>query len=141
MGITSHPPQGSVVTVSFDKGFKNPEMDKTRLAIVLSPNIRARVKLVTVVPLSLTAPENVLPFHKQIDVPFRIPPEWGRANRWIKGDMVNAVGFHRVNLLRLGKDRRGIRIYQFETLPEEMFRDVRRCVLHGLGLSTLTKHL
>lgn len=141
MAIKSHPPQGSVVTVNYDQGFKNPEMDKKRLAVVLSPNIRARIKLVTVVPLSLTAPQKVLPFHQQIDVPFELPTDWGRANRWIKGDMVNAVGFHRVDLLSLGKNRNGDRIYQFDVLPEEMFKTVRRCVLHGMGLSALTKHL
>jgi len=141
MAIREHPPQGSVITVNYDKGFKNPEMDKLRLAVVLSPNIKARVKLVTVVPLSLTAPQKVLPFHKQIDIPFDLPREWGKANRWIKGDMVNAVGFHRVDFLRLGKTHLGKRIYQFNVLPEEMLRDVRRCVLHGMGLSALTKHL
>ena len=141
MAIISHPPQGSIVTVDYDKGFKVPEMVKRRLAVVLSPNIRARINLVTVVPLSLTAPENVLPFHKQIDIPFDLPQDWEKANRWIKGDMVNAVGFHRVDLLLLGKDTYGKRIYQFQALPEAMFNDVKRCVLHGLGLSKLTKHL
>ncbi len=70
MAILSHPPQGAVVTVDYGPGFKNPEMDKLRLAVVLSPDIKARVKLVTVVPLSLTPPDVVLPFHKQIDIPF-----------------------------------------------------------------------
>ncbi|TNE38231.1 MAG: type II toxin-antitoxin system PemK/MazF family toxin [Alphaproteobacteria bacterium] len=141
MAIKEHPPQGSVVTVDYRSGFKVPEMDKKRLAVVLSPNIRARVKLVTVVPLSLTAPDKVLPFHKQIDIPFQLPPEWGNRDRWIKGDMVNAVGFHRVDLLRLGKDRNGKRIYQMSILPDEMLKEVRKCVLHGMGLSSLTKHL
>lgn len=116
-------------------------MDKKRLAIVLSPDIRARIKLVTVVPLSLTPPQKILPFHKQIDIPFVLPKEWGNVTRWIKGDMVNAVGFHRVDLLRLGKDRDGRRIYQLEVLPDALFTEVRRCVLHGMGLSALTKHL
>jgi mRNA interferase MazF len=141
MSILFHPLRGSIVTVSFDKGFKNPEMDKTRLAVVLSPAIKARVKLVTVVPLSLTAPENVLPFHKQIDIPFVIPQPWGNMPRWIKGDMINAVGFHRVDLLRLGKDGAGNRIYQTTVLDEKLFKIVRRCVLHGMGMSDLTKHL
>lgn len=141
MSITSHPPQGSVVTVDYDKGFMVPEMDKKRLAIVLSPDIRARVKLVTIVPLSLSPPKNILPFHKQIDIPFSLPRKWGNVTRWIKGDMVNAVGFHRVDLLRVGKGRDGTRIYQLDVLPDDLFREVRRCVLHGMGLSALTKHL
>ena len=141
MSIKFHPPRGSVVTVDFDKGFKNPEMDKTRLAIVLSPAIKARVKLVTIVPLSLTEPQRLMPFHEEINIPFKLPPRWGNQPRWVKGDMVNAVGFHRVNLLRLGKDNSGNRIYQTSVLDNELFKVVKRCVLHGLGLSTLTKHL
>ncbi|MEQ9487534.1 MAG: type II toxin-antitoxin system PemK/MazF family toxin [Alphaproteobacteria bacterium] len=141
MPIRFHPPRGSIVTVDYNNGFKNPEMDKIRLAVVLSPDIKARVKLVTVVPLSLTEPDNILPFHQQIDVPFALPEKWGNRPRWIKGDMVNAVGFHRVDLLRLGKDKNGDRIYQTSVLDDALFTVVKRCVLHGLGLSTLTKHL
>ena len=140
MAIQYHPRRGSIVTVDFGAGFKNPEMDKTRLAVVLSPEIKSRVKLVTIVPLSLTPPETILPFHKQIDIPFDLP-KWGNQTRWIKGDMVNAVGFHRVSLLRFEKDRQGIRSYQTSVLDDELFNVVKRCVLHGMGLSTLTKHL
>jgi mRNA interferase MazF len=141
MAIQFHPPRGSIVTVDYRVGFKNPEMDKVRLAVVLSPAITSRVKLVTVVPLSLTPPDNILPFHKQIDIPFPLPQRWGNQTRWIKGDMVNAVGFHRVDLLRLGKDQAGTRIYQTSILDDALFAVVKRCVLHGMGLSTLTKHV
>ncbi|MGB3721293.1 MAG: type II toxin-antitoxin system PemK/MazF family toxin [Pacificimonas sp.] len=141
MPILSHPPRGCIITVDYDKGFKVPEMVKRRLAVVLSPDIKARVKLITVVPLSLTPPPKILPFHREIDIPFELPREWGQARRWVKGDMVNAVGFHRSDLLRLGKDRTGKRVYQMETLPDPIMTDVRRCVLHGMGLSALTKHL
>lgn len=140
MSIEYHPARGSIVMVDYGKGFKIPEMDKPRLAVVLSPEIRARVKLVTVVPLSLTEPETILPFHKQIDIPFELP-KWGNQPRWIKGDMVNAVGFHRVSLLRFDKDQQGKRTYQTSVLDDDMFKVVKRCVLHGMGLSTLTKYL
>lgn len=140
MAIEYHPARGSIVAVEYDKGFKVPEMDKTRLAVVLSPEIKARVKLVTVVALSLTAPDTILPFHKQIEIPFELP-KWGNQPRWIKGDMVNAVGFHRVSLLRFGKDRQGKRAYQTSVLDDELFTVVKRCVLHGMGLSALTKYL
>lgn len=82
-----------------------------------------------------------MPYHKQIEIPFEMPIEWGSAARWIKGDMVNAVGFHRLDLLRLGKDKQGKRIYQMNPLPDALLKVVRICVLHGMGLSTLTKHL
>lgn len=131
-----------MVTVDYSMGgFKEPEMVKRRLAVVVSPKISARPHLCTVVPLSLTAPDPAMPYHKLIRVPFDLPKEWGDHDRWIKGDMVNAVGFHRVDLLRLGKNAEGKRVYQMAALPDDVMKIVRRCVLHGLGLSALTKHL
>jgi uncharacterized protein YifN (PemK superfamily) len=142
MGISEHPPQGSIVTVNYAMGgFKEPEMVKRRLAIVLTPKITARPHLCTIVPLSLTPPDKEMPYHCRIRIPFELPKEWGDADRWVKGDMVNAVGFHRVDLLRLGKDGSGKRIYQFSCLPEDILRKVRKCVLHGMGMSGLTKYL
>lgn len=141
MSLISYPPQGSIVTVNFNEGFKIPEMTKKRLAIVLSPHIRVRKNLITIVPLSLTPPDPIMPFHKLIDIPFDLPHEWEKKSCWVKGGMVNAVGFHRVDLLRLGKDKNGKRIYQQAVLPPHLFKDVQRCVLHGLGMSPLTKHL
>ena len=141
MPIREHPPQGCIVTVDYSQGFKEPEMVKTRLAVILSPKIKARVRLCTVVPLSLTEPCPVLPFHKEIEIPFALPSRWGQARRWLKGDMVNSVGFHRIDLLRLGKNMAGKRVYQTESLPVDIFKSVRKCVLHGMGLSTLTKFL
>lgn len=82
-----------------------------------------------------------MPYNKKIKIPFELPRSWGDKERWICGDMVNAVGFHRVDLLRLGKDKSGKRVYQMRTLPDELFRTVRQCALHGMGLSSLTKHL
>lgn len=116
-------------------------MVKRRLAVVLSPRIEARPGLCTVVPLSLTEPDPVMPFHTKISIPFDLPNEWGHRERWIKGDMVNAVGFHRIDLLRMGKDRNGKRIYQTKALPTELFKAVQICTLHGMGFSALTKHL
>lgn len=141
MAVDYHPKQGSVVAVNFETGFVPPEMVKLRLAVVLSPAIRQRVGLCTVVPLSTTPPEKTMPYHCKLAVSFRLPPKWGDGERWVKGDMVYAVSLRRVDLLRLGKDANGKRIYQTEVLPPDDFQRVRRCVLHGLGLSNLTKHL
>ena len=141
MAIREHPNPGTIVTVDYGRGFVEPEMVKRRLAIILSPNIKNRPGLCTVVPLSLTEPNPRMPYHAQLDVPFELPEPWGNVPRWIKGDMINAVALHRVNLLRMGRTQDGSRIYQFRTLSSDEMRRVRRCVLHGLGLSGLTKHL
>ncbi|MDU8942816.1 type II toxin-antitoxin system PemK/MazF family toxin [Ovoidimarina sediminis] len=143
VALTYHPSRGSIVTVRFEPGFVPPEMVKRRLAVVLSPAIRNRPGLCTVVPLSTTDPEEgkVMPYHYKFRAGFEMPKEWGDIERWVKGDMVCTVGWHRVDLLRLGKRLDGSRIYQKSTISDADFAQVQRCVLHGLGLSTLTKHI
>jgi hypothetical protein len=59
----------------------------------------------------------------------------------VKGDMVNVVGFHRLDLVRLGKDQDGRRQYLLEPLSDDIIRKIRACMLRALGLSTLTKWL
>ena len=61
--------------------------------------------------------------------------------RNVKGDMVTTVGWHRMDLLLLGKDASGKRIYQTQAIDDADFLRIKRCVLHGMGFSTLTKHL
>ena len=141
MAIKEHPQRGSIVVVDYSQGFREPEMVKRRLAVVLSPKIVNRVKLATVVPLSLTMPDHRMPYHMRLEIPFEMPHKWGNDPRWIKGDMVNSVGFHRIDFLRLGKNRAGTRVYQYSALPDDDFDRVKRCALHGMGLSTLTKHI
>lgn len=128
------------MTVNFEPGFVAPEMVKRRLAIVLSPAIQSRVGVCTVVPLSTTRPNPVMPFHYEFTIPFEMPKDWGNIARWVKGDMVTTVGWHRIDLLRLPKSRVGRRRYQTEAIEADDFLRVRRCVLHGMGFSALTKH-
>jgi len=54
---------------------------------------------------------------------------------------VNAVGFHRLDLMRLGKDRNGKRQYLYTPLSLENITKIRSCVLKAIGLTPLTKHL
>ena len=140
MPIQQHPPQASLVTVNFDEGFRPPEMVKKRLAVVMSKPIQRRVGLCTVIPLSTMPPNHVMPYHEEIDIGFDLPQPWERQC-WVKRDMVMAVGFHRFDLLRFKKARRGTKRYLVRPLDDATFRAVRRCMLHGLDLSVLTKNL
>lgn len=49
--------------------------------------------------------------------------------------MVYTVGFHRLNLIQTGKDHQGKRLYFSQCLGKEQINEIRRCVLHGLGMS------
>jgi mRNA interferase MazF len=55
--------------------------------------------------------------------------------------MVNAVGFHRLDFFRVGKDFSGNRQYHMTPLSSENIKEIRLCVLRAIGLGTLTKHL
>lgn len=141
MAIKEHPPKGTILLCDFTNGFKNPEMDKKRPVVVLTPKIKSRPGLCTVVSLSTSPPDPVMPYHAQIDIPFDLPKDMERKGVWVKGDMVNAVGFHRLDFLFLNKDRSGKRIYQYKVLDEQTMKKVHKSVLHGLGLSSIVKHL
>ena len=115
-------------------------MVKRRLCVVMSKAMGGRDRLVTVVPLSTSAPHHIKPFHLSISIPFELPEKWGQTDRWVKGDMIYSVGFHRVELLRLKKDASG-RSYLTTPLPDPVLHSIQRCVLHGLGMSSLVKHI
>jgi len=141
MAIAEHPAIGTILMCNFDQGFRPPEMVKRRAVVVISPKIRARPGLCTVVALSTTPPNPVMPYHCQLDIRPRLPLPFESDGIWVKGDMINAVGLHRLDLIRCGKDANGKRLYYFDPVSAENLLKIRRCVLHGAGLSTLTKHL
>lgn len=142
MPIQEHPATGTILVCDFTAGFKMPEMVKIRPVVVISPKIVARSGLCTVVPLSTVIPLKLMPYHYELqplDPP--LPPPFDEGPNWIKGDMVVSVGFHRLNLIRMGKASTGERRYRYEVLPPSEMKEIRTCVLRGLGLASLTKHL
>jgi mRNA interferase MazF len=142
MPIREHPILGTVVMCDFNQGFCIPEMVKRRPVVVISPKIANRPGLCTIVCLSTDAPDPVMPYHCQIDLRPRLPaPRWESDGVWIKGDMVYSVAFHRLDLVRLGKDAQGVRKYLLDPLSDDNIRAIRKCVLRSVGLSSLTKHL
>ena len=141
MPIREHPKLGSLLMCDFDQGFREPEMVKRRLVVVLSPKIEAHPGLCTVVALSTTAPNPVMPYHCQIDIHPELPERFQSKQIWVKGDIVCSVGFHRLDLIRTGKDGNGGRNYYYSPLSDSNIKKIRECVLRGIGLSALTKHL
>jgi uncharacterized protein YifN (PemK superfamily) len=141
VSIREHPPLGTVVLCDFNAGFRQPEMVKRRPAVVISPKIVARPYLCTVVALSTDPPDPIMPYHCQIDIRPQLPRPWSSDGVWVKGDMINAVGFHRLDLMRFGKDVTGKRNYLLDPLSEDNIKKIRACVLRAMGLSVLTKNL
>jgi len=129
------------MTCNFDQGFKVPEMVKRRPVVIVSPKITARPGLSTVVALSTLTPNPVMPYHCQIDIRPKLPDHFNSTGVWVKGDMVCAVGFHRLDFIYCGKGNSGKRIYYTQTLGDENLKKIRICILRALGLAALTKHL
>jgi mRNA interferase MazF len=141
MPIQYPPKKGSILRCDYTIGFTKPEMVKKRPVLILSPAIQGRPNLCTVVALSTTPPDQIMPYHMELTLPTRLPyPYHENQTMWVKGDMVNSVGFHRLDLLRYERNH-GKRTYYMHTLPSALLDHVYACVLHGLGLSYLTKHL
>ena len=141
MAIQEHPAIGTVLMCDYETGFIVPEMVKRRPVVVVSPRIMDRPGLCTVVPLSTTAPEPIMQYHCQVDLPQQLPDWMTKNDVWVKGDLVAAVSYKRLDLIRLGKNVNGVRTYCFSTVTPETLKKIRRAVLGGLGLAQLTKHL
>lgn len=139
MSINFHPQRGSILMCDFDQGFKTPEMVKTRPVLVISPPIKLRPNLCTIVALSTTKPEPVMGYHIEITLKTPLPAPF-KSTVWVKGDMVNAVGFHRLNLIRTGRVK-GQRQYYFDVLEKDQLNQVEICILNALNLNYLTKFI
>lgn len=141
MPITFHPPQGTILSCDFKTGFMPPEMVKRRPVIVISPPIKARARLCTVVCLSTTPPEPELAYHFRLQMPEPVPKHWHHGDVWVKADMIYAVSFQRLSWAMLGKGRSGRRLYYRSVVPKDVLAGIQKCILHGIGLGTLTNYL
>jgi uncharacterized protein YifN (PemK superfamily) len=141
MAIEEHPVPGTILFCDFGSSFKPPEMVKRRCVVVISPKIRARPKLCTVVCLSTTPPNPIMDYHCQIDIRPRLPGNLESDAVWVKGDMIYSVGFYRLDLIRLGKNADGKRVYRYDVLADQQMRQIKSCVISALGLRHLTEHI
>lgn len=145
LAIEFHPRPGQILLCDFSQGFKKPEMVKSgRPVIVLTSPLKHSTGLVTIVPLSTVEPNPIMPFHYKI--PKNCMPQIGRfqiSDSWVKGNLIYTVGFHRLDLIKLGKrdPNTGKRIYYSNRLGRERMAEIYKCVLHGLNLGLLSEHL
>jgi uncharacterized protein YifN (PemK superfamily) len=141
MGLAEHPKLGAILMCDFEPGFREPEMVKRRPVVVVSPKMRGRPNLCTVVALSTTAPEPPLGCHAQMDIHPPLPDHYESNDVWVKGDMLYTVALQRLDFIRIGKDANGKRIYYLHPVSNDNLRRIRGCVLSGIGLGSLTNHL
>lgn len=141
MILKFHPNPGIIVLCNYDTGFQPPEMVKKRPAIIISPRFRHRNNLCSVVPLSQSVPEKPQDYHYELVLKRPLPGHWKASSYWVKADMLSTVSFSRLELIRTDRDHEGKRKYLTNTIPDEDLVNIRKCVLHALGFSSLISHL
>ncbi len=135
MALRFQPKPRSIVFCDF-AGFIAPEIIKRRPVVVLAAHKR-NSRLVTVVPLSTTAPDPVESHHYRLrQNPL---PGASSATVWAKCDMLAVVSIERLDLVRTprGPDHR--RRYLHLQLEQDEFDALRRGVASALGLLSLTR--
>jgi uncharacterized protein YifN (PemK superfamily) len=138
MALLYHPRTGEILICKYPQDMKVPEMVKTRPVVVISPKLKRRSNLVTIVPLSSTPPNFILPYHYQITLDNPLPSPWDNNPFWAICDHLMTVGFDRLDLIRLGKDQTGKRRYYQHLLDIEDLEGIRKGVLQALGLGHLS---
>ncbi len=133
MALTFHPKAGTVLICDFTTGFKPPEMVKKRPVVVIS---KSRQELVTVVPLSTTAPDPVEKWHHVL-ADSSLPTCLRGKRHCAKGDVIMTVAFSRLDRVKSGQHpTTGKRMYVTHVVNPEDLAAIQRAVLAALGLSS-----
>jgi mRNA interferase MazF len=141
MTLSYHPAPGAILVCDYDTGFREPEMVKRRLCVVITPRLRRRDGLCTVVPLSTTAPDEPQDYHCELQFARPLPKPWPGDRKWAKCDMLATVGYARLSPIGIGRDAQGKRRYIYPHLAADQLKDIRRAVLCALSLRELTIYL
>lgn len=141
MALNFHPTTGAIVACDFSSGFRIPEITKRRPVVIISPRLRGRDNLCTVVPLSTTPPTTIMPYHHKLFLDPPLPEPYNAPFHWVKGDMLYTVAFERMHLLFIGKDVNGKRIHDNRVVDNNELIKIQKCVLNGIGLTVLTTYL
>lgn len=140
MAVHFHPEQGAILACDF-RGFEAPEIVKRRPVVVISPRLRHRTGLCTVVPMSTTEPRQLEAYHYRLHTDPALPSPYDSPAHWVKADMVYTVSFDRLFLMFRGKDDQGVRVYDQRVIDQADLLKIQEAVLHGIGLTRLTDYL
>lgn len=132
MALRFGPRRRMVLCCDFSTGFKEPEMVKVRPVVVVVEPSRNRPGLCTVVPLSTTRPDVILPYHHQMTSP-SLPAAWAGREVWAKCDMIVSVSCDRLDRILVREN--GERKYVHSTACLTDFDAIRRCMALALGLA------
>lgn len=135
MSINYPVPPGTIVLCDYDTGFRPPEMVKRRPVVVVSPRLKGRDSLCTVVPLSTTPPPKAVPYVCRIELPQALSEKFSSTVLWVKADMLATVAYRRLDLFRSKRDEKDHRRrYYTVRLTKQQMQDIRACILIALGI-------
>jgi mRNA interferase MazF len=120
MTLKFHPEPGTILIRDYTTGFREPEMVKRRPVVTISPRLKRRDGLITVVPLSTTPPTPVCDHHCRLTIDPALPEPFDSPEMWVKADMLATVGFARLDLIRTGRDESGAYV-SFTATGAELF--------------------
>jgi mRNA interferase MazF len=138
MAILGSPRNGAVLMCEFSQHelelASDGNMVKTRLVIVLSPQNARRGKVLHVVPISMTPPRTIEPWHVEIPLAcLPLPSRRAVGPRWAKCDMVVTVGWSRLS--RYEGPRRAGRISYHDThVDQATMLKLKRAVAAVFGI-------
>ena len=125
MPIAFHPNAGTLLVCDFS-GMVEPEMVKSRPVVVVSPRLRHRTGLCTVVPLSTTKPITIMSWHCKIVLDEPISSKWHETEMWAKCDMLYTMRFERLD--RFHKRVESKRKYYDKILGAEQLLSIKSCI-------------
>ena len=142
MALAYYPSPGEIVLCDYGTGFTAPEMVKLRPVVIVSPRLRRRPDLVAVVPLSTTPPNPAETHHCSIVLGRPLPRPFEEPQMWAKCDMLATVSLTRLDRFKDGRvPGGGARRYTTGKVSQAQLIEIRKAILHGLGLGSLTIHL
>ncbi len=139
MALRFQPQFGQVLICDFPKEFAPPEMIKRRPVVCISPKLRNRFGIATVVPLSTTAPAHKSDFNVEVALEHPISPAYPELTCWAKCDMLYTFSWSRLNAPKTGWCE-GTRQYNFLILPPGTMCEIMTGVLAGMGISGAVRH-
>ncbi len=125
MPIVFHPNAGTLLVCDFS-GMVEPEMVKFRPVIVVSPRLRQRTGLCTIVPLSTTVPTSIMPWHCKLVLDTPLSPKWEKTELWAKCDLLYTMRFERLDRfhVRVGSHRK----YYDRRIADEQLLEIKDCI-------------
>jgi mRNA interferase MazF len=130
MVLQFHPRAGTLLMCDF-RGSVDPEINKRRPVVVVTPRLAHRDRLCMIVPTSTTAPKYPQPFQVQLTRNYH-PNEPASTPVWAKCDLVMSVSMDRLDRFHTGK-----RQFVAPEISADDLKAIRKGIFAALGYPQL----